>query len=140
MQNRRLWVRLKAKGGKPHEMPCHHNLETYLHAYLNGCALAEDRKGPLFRTIGRRTRELTTTPLPQANAYAMIQRRALAVGIDTKIGNHTFRATGITAYLKNGGTLERAAAMANHASTRTTQLYDRRSDEVTLDEVERVLI
>jgi integrase len=52
--------------------------------------------------------------------------------------NHTFRATGITAYLKNGGTLEKAATMANHASTRTTQLYDRRSDEMSLDEVERI--
>ena len=68
---------------------------------------------------------LTTTPLPQANAYAMIRRRAASAGIATKIGNHTFRATGITAYLKNGGTLEKAAAMANHASTRTTQLYRR---------------
>lgn len=78
--------------------------------------------------------------MPQANAYAMVQRRAVTAEIGTKIGNHTFRATGITAYLKNGGTLERAASMANHSSTRTTQLYDRRSDEVTLDEVERVLI
>jgi site-specific recombinase XerD len=60
--------------------------------------------------------------------------------IGTKIGNHTFRATGITAYLKNGVTLERAAIMANHASTRTTQLYDRRRDDVSLDEVERILI
>jgi integrase len=83
---------------------------------------------------------LSTTPLPQANAYAMIGRRASAAGIATKIGNHTFRATGITAYLKNGGTLENAAAMANHASTRTTQLYDRRSDQVSLDEIERVRI
>jgi integrase len=58
----------------------------------------------------------------------------------TKLGNHSFRATGITAYLKNGGTLEKAAAMANHASTRTTQLYDRRRDEVSLDEVERIVI
>jgi integrase len=55
-------------------------------------------------------------------------------------GNHSFRATGITAYLKNGGTLEKAASMANHASTRTTQLYDRRRDEMSLDEVERILI
>jgi hypothetical protein len=60
--------------------------------------------------------------------------------IETKLGNHSFRATGITAYLKNGGTLEKAAAMANHASTRTTQLYDRRRDEVSLDEVERIAI
>jgi integrase len=70
----------------------------------------------------------------------MIRRRAAAAGIKTRIGNHTFRATGITAYLKNGGTLEQAAAMANNASTRTTQLYDRRRDELTLDEVERIFI
>jgi integrase/recombinase XerC len=140
VQNRRLWVRLHEKGGKRHEMPCHHNLETYLHAYIDGCGLAGDPKGPLFRTIGRGTHHLTATPLPQANAHAMIRRRAAAADIETKIGNHTFRATGITAYLKNGGTLEKAAAMANHASTRTTQLYDRRRDDVSLDEVERVVI
>jgi integrase/recombinase XerC len=140
VQNRRLWVRLHEKGGKRHEMPCHHNLESYLHAYVDGCQLDSDPKGPLFRTIGRGTDALTTRPLPQANAYAMIRRRAAAADIATKIGNHTFRATGITAYLKNGGTLEKAAVMANHASTRTTQLYDRRRDDVSLDEVERILI
>lgn len=139
-QNRRLWVRLHEKGGKVHEMPCHHNLETYLHAYIDGCGLAEERKAPLFRTIGRGTDVLSDNPLAQANAFAMVRRRARAAGIATPIGNHSFRATGITAYLKSGGTLEAAAAMANHASTRTTQLYDRRSDAVTLDEVERVLI
>jgi integrase/recombinase XerC len=138
VQNRRLWVRLREKGGKRHEMPCHHNLEAWLHAYLEGTGIAHDRKGPLFRTIARGTGLLSREPLPQSNAYAMIRRRAAAVGIATAVGNHSFRATGITAYLRNGGTLERAAAMANHASTRTTQLYDRRSDEVTLDEVERI--
>lgn len=140
VQNRRLWVRLHEKGGKRHEMPCHHNLEVYLHAYMDETGIAADRKGPLFRTIGRGTGRLTASPLVQADAYVMIQRRAAAAGIATRIGNHTFRATGITAYLKNGGTLEKAAAMANHSSTRTTQLYDRRSDTVTLDEVERVMI
>jgi site-specific recombinase XerD len=139
-QNRRLWVRLREKGGKRHAMPCHHNLEEYLAAYLDGAGLRDDPKGPLFRTIGRGTGRLTRTVLPQANAYAMIRRRAAAAGIKTKLGNHSFRATGITAYLKNGGTLERAAAMANHASIRTTQLYDRRRDEVSLDEVERIVI
>ena len=121
-------------------MPCHHSLEAFLHGYLDGTGIASDPKGPLFRTIRRGTGLLTTTPLPQANAYAMVQRLARAAGIATRIGNHTFRATGITAYLKNGGTLEKAAAMANHASTRTTQLYDRRRDEFSLDEVERILI
>jgi site-specific recombinase XerD len=140
IQNRRLWVRLHEKGGKHHAMPCHHNLEQALSVYVDGIGLAADPKGPLFRTIGRGTGELTRTSLPQANAHAMIRRRAEAAGIKTKIGNHSFRATGITAYLKNGGTLEKAASMANHASTRTTQLYDRRRDEMSLDEVERILI
>ena len=139
-QNRRLWVRLREKGGKAHAMPCHHSLEEYLTAYLERTGIVEDGKGPLFRTIGRGTARLTRTPLPQANAYAMIARRAKAAGITTKVGNHSFRATGITAYLKNGGTLEKAAAMANHASTRTTQLYDRRQDEMSLDEVERIRV
>lgn len=139
-QKRRLWVRLREKGGKHHEMPCHHNLETYIMAYIEGAGLADDLRGPLFRTIGRGTGKLTRTPLPQANAYAMIGRRAAAAGIETKVGNHSFRATGITAYLKNGGTLENAAAMANHASTRTTQLYDRRHDDISLDEVERIRV
>jgi site-specific recombinase XerD len=138
--NRRLWVRLREKGGKRHAMPCHHNLDEYLVAYIDGAGLRSDPKGPLFRTTGRGTGKLTRTVLPQANAYAMIRRRAAAAGIATKLGNHSFQATGITAYLKNGGTLEKAAAMANHASTRTTQLYDRRRDEVSLDEVERIAI
>lgn len=139
-QNRRLWVRLHEKGGKQHAMPCHHNLEAYLHEYIDGAGLASEPKALLFQTYSRATGQLTGNPLPQANAYAMIQRRAKSGGITTRVGNHTFRATGVTAYLKNGGTLERAAQMANHASTRTTQLYDRRAEEVTLDEVERVLI
>jgi site-specific recombinase XerD len=139
-QNRRLWVRLHEKGGKDHAMPCHHHLDSALSAYLEIEGIGTDLKGPLFRTIGRGTNQLTRTPLPQANAYAMISRRAAAAGIETRIGNHSFRATGITAFLKNGGTLEKAAAMANHASTRTTQLYDRRRDEASLDDVELIRI
>lgn len=140
IQNRRLWVRLKEKGGKRHEMPCHHALEEYLHAYLDQTGIGNDPKGPLFRTIKRGTDQLSNTPLHQSNAHAMVRRRAKAAGIGTQIGNHTFRATGITAYLKNGGTIEIAAAMANHSSTKTTQLYDRRRDDISLGEVERIHI
>ena len=140
IKSRRLWLRLHEKGGKLHEMPCHHNLEGYLHAYIDGCCLAADPKGPLFRSIDKYTKQFARSRLTQGNAYEMVARRAAAAGIDTKIGNHSFRATGITAYLKNGGTIENAAAMANHSSTRTTQLYDRRRDDVTLDEVEKVVI
>jgi site-specific recombinase XerD len=139
-QGRRLWVRLHEKGGKDVALPCHHNLETYLEEYLANTGIGSDTSGPLFRTIGRGTGKLSRSSLPQSNAWSMINRRAKAAGIRTKIGNHTFRATGITAYLKNGGTLEKAAAIANHASTRTTQLYDRCSDDITLDEIERVII
>lgn len=140
IQNRRLWVRLKEKGGKRHEMPCHHALEEYLHEYLDLTGIGNDPKGPLFRTIKRGTDQLSNTPLHQSNAHAMVRRRAKAAGIGTQIGNHTFRATGITAYLKNGGTIEIAAAMANHSSTKTTQLYDRRRDDISLGEVERIHI
>jgi site-specific recombinase XerC len=139
-QNRRLWLRLHEKGGKEHEMPCHHALEASLHTYLDAAGLRKHPRAPLFQTIGRGTGRLSGRRMEQADAYQMVRRRAKAAGLATCVGNHTFRATGITAYLKNGGTIEKAAAMANHASTRTTQLYDRRSDDVTLDEVERILI
>jgi site-specific recombinase XerD len=140
VQNRRTWVRLHEKGGKRHEMPCHHNLDTYLHAYLAEAGIAEDLKSPLFRTAIRRSGRLSSRPMTQADCYRMIRRRAAAAGILTKIGNHSFRATGITEYLKNGGKLEIAQQMANHESARTTGLYDRRDDQVSLDEVERIVI
>ena len=137
-RNGRLQVRLRGKAGKRHETPCHRNLEAYLRAYVGGCGLGADPAAPLFPTIGRGTDQLTRTPLKQANAYAMVRRRAAAAGIEARVGNHTFRATGITAYLDSGATLETAAAMANHSSLRTTQLYRRRRNAVSLDEVERV--
>lgn len=140
LQSRRLWVRLHEKGGKQVELPCHHSLEIYLDDYMEAASLGETPRAPLFQTIRRGTGRLSGSQLAQSDAYVMIQRRAVIAGIDTAVSNHTFRATGITAYLKNGGTLEKAAAMANHSSTKTTQLYDRRSDDVTLDEIERILI
>ncbi len=137
-QNRRLWVRLHEKGGKLHDMPCNHNAEAFLHAYIDGTGIAADAKGALFRTVGR-DGKLTGNALHRVNAFDLVRRRAAAAGITTRISNHSFRATGITVFRKLGGSLENAALMANHASTRTTQLYDRRSDEVTLDEVERII-
>jgi integrase/recombinase XerC len=125
-QNRRLWVRLREKGGKRHAMPCHHDLEEYLIAYLDGAGLRGDAKGPLFRMIGRGTGKFTRTVLPQANAYAMIGRRTAAAGMKPSSATTASGRPGSSPILKNGGTLEKAAAMANHASMRTTQLYDRR--------------
>jgi len=135
-QGQRRRMRLHEKGGIEHEAQCHHNLETYLDEYIAAAGIAANKDGPLFRTTGR----LTGTPhrMSQPDAYRMIQRRAKEAGIKTQIGNHSMRATGITAYLKNGGTREHAQAMAAHASPRTTELYDRRADEITLDEYEKV--
>jgi site-specific recombinase XerD len=140
VQGRRLWVRLHEKGGKVHEMPCHHNLEAWLHAYMDAAGLAAEPRAPLFRTALGRTDALTNQPMTQSDAYRMIRRRAHDAGIMTKIGNHSFRATGITEYLRNGGKLEVAQQMAAHESARTTGLYDRRNDDVSLDEVERIVI
>ena len=102
VQNRRLWVRLREKGGKPHALPCHHTLEDYLVAYLDGAGLRGDPKGPLFRTLGRGTGRLSARPLPQASAHAMVRRRTAAADIETPLGCHSFRATGIIAYPNNG--------------------------------------
>ena len=140
VQGRRTWVRLHEKGGKQHEMPCHHSLDEYLHAYIDQALLQEDRKTLLFRSTKGRSGVLSEGAMSQADVYRIIGRRAAAASVATRIGCHSFRATGITEYLRNGGKLEVAQQMANHESARTTGLYDRRQDQVSLDEVERILI
>jgi integrase/recombinase XerD len=138
-EGRRGWFRLHEKGGKRHEVPAHHNAEDYLDAYLEAAGIAGEKKTPLFRTIDRR-RQLTPRPMHRMDAWRMIKRRAQAIGLPEEICNHTFRATGITAYLENGGTIEHAQQIANHESPKTTKLYDRTSDQITLDEVDRIII
>ena len=140
VQGRRTWVRLHEKGGKEHEMPCHHNLDAYLHAYIDSALAGSDKKAFLFPSARGRSGVLSANPMSQADVYRMIGRRAVGASVATRIGCHSFRATGITEYLRNGGKLEVAQQMANHESARTTGLYDRRQDQVSLDEVERILI
>jgi site-specific recombinase XerD len=137
---KRWWVRLHEKGGKRHEMPAHHKLEAFIDEYLAAAGIRGDGKGPLFRTARGRTGALTLEPMHRVDAYRMIRRRAAEAGFKIRLGCHVFRATGITAYLEAGGTLENAQAMAAHESPRTTKLYDRTGDEITLDEVERITI
>lgn len=138
IQGRRGWIRLHEKGGKEHEAPCVSKLETYLDEYIAAAAIADDQDGPLWRTTGR----FSGAPhrMTQQDAYRMIAWRARKAGIETRIGNHSLRATGITDYLKNEGTLEHAQNMAAHSSSQTTKLYDRRNDETALDEYEKVRI
>ena len=132
-------VRLHEKGGKEHAMPCHHALAEALRAYIDAAGIVEDRKGGLFRTArGHKADTLSDRTMNQSDAWCMVRRRAKAAGIAAEIGCHTFRATGITAYLANGGALEHAQEMAAHESPRTTKLYDRTKERLTQDEVERI--
>jgi integrase/recombinase XerD len=133
------WIRLHEKGSKHHEIPAHHKAERYLDAYLETAGIATAKGTPLFRSVDE-TRQLTGNRLVARDALAMVKRRARAAGLGDRICNHSFRATGITAYLRNNGTLERAAHIAAHESTRTTQLYDRTDDPLDLDEIEKIQI
>lgn len=135
----RWTIRLHEKGGKFHEVPAHHNAVEYVHEYVHAAGIAEEKKAPLFRTMDKQ-RRLTGKRLTRDDALRMVKRRAIANGLPEDICCHTFRATGITAYLDAGGTIENAQAIAAHESPRTTKLYDRTGDEITLDEVERILI
>jgi integrase/recombinase XerD len=139
-EGKRWWLRLHEKGGKRHEMPAHHKLEAYIDEYVLAAGIRDDGKGPLFRSAIGKTGVLTATPISRVDAYRMVRRRAAEAGFKIKLGCHVFRATGITAYLEAGGTLENAQAMAAHESPRTTKLYDRTSDAITLDEIERITI
>lgn len=137
---KRWWLRLHEKGGKHHEVPAHHNAEAYLDAYMTAAGIADELKGPLFRSAVGRTDVLSINRMTSNDVLRMVKRRARTAGLPRGTCNHTFRATGITAYLENGGTIEHAQAIAAHESPRTTKLYDRTSDELTLDEIERIVI
>jgi len=136
---KRWWIRLHEKGGKRHEVPAHHNAESYLDAYIQAAGIAGINKEFIFRAFDR-TRAFTQRPMTRIDVFRMIKRRAQKAGLPLTTCCHTFRATGITAYLENGGTIENAQTIAAHESPRTTKLYDRTSDAITLDEVERILI
>jgi site-specific recombinase XerD len=137
---KRWWVRLHEKGGKCHEMPVHHKLEQFLDEYLAVAGIRDHDKTPLFRSAAGKTGTLTDRPMHRIDAYEMVRRRTAEAGFKGKLGCHVFRATGITSYLEGGGTLEKAQTMAAHESPRTTKLYDRRGDEMTLDEVGKIQI
>ena len=107
--------------------------------YISTADIASEPKSPLFRTVDR-SRALTVNRMHRNDVLGMIKRRARRVGISEKISPHTFRATGITIYLDEGGDLETAQAIAAHESPRATKLYDRTSDAIDLAEIERIRV
>ncbi len=138
-QGKRFWIRLHEKGGKEHALPVHHKAEEYLDAYIAMAGIGSTKTNPLFRRVNRKG-TLQDQSLDRREVLAMIKRRAAQAGLPETICCHSFRATGITTYLKNGGTLEKAQQIANHESPRTTKLYDRTIDEISLDEIERIVV
>ncbi len=138
-QGSRGWLRLHEKGGKRHDVPAHHRAAEALDAYLEAAGV-EDGRAALFQSVDRVGDRLTGRSLTRRVVLATIKRRAATAGLPPSTCCHTFRATGITAYLSNGGTLEHAQQIAGHASPKTTKLYDRTADTVTVDEIERIVI
>ena len=138
-QGSRGWLRLHEKGGKRHDVPAHHRAAAALDAYVEAAEL-EEPKAVLFQSVDPAGHRLTGRALERRVVLAMVKRRAAAAGLPPSTCCHTFRATGITAYLSNGGTLEHAQQIAGHASPKTTKLYDRTADTVTVDEIERIVI
>lgn len=134
------WVHLHEKRGKFHKVPLNRKAHEYLEHYIELAHIKEDRNGPLFRSMLGKTQILKPKALSRYDANYMIQRRAKKAGLGEKISCHTFRATGITAYLRHGGTLENAQKIAAHDSPRTTKLYDRTDEDITLDEIERIIL
>jgi site-specific recombinase XerD len=136
----RWTLRLHEKGGKRRDVPVHHKAGDYLNAYLEAGNLQEDKSAPLFQSLDR-SRELTGRRLSPDNILQMVKRRAKGAGFDPdQVCCHTFRGTGITTYLENGGDLETAQHIAGHASATTTKLYDRRDRNVEQEEIERIRI
>ena len=121
----RLWLRRLEKGGKVLEVPCHHNLESYLREYIEAAGIASDRDGPLFRSLNR-DGSLSGRRLVRQRAWELLRRRARVAGISTDVCNHSFRATGITLHLENPeARVEVAQYLAGHADPKTIKLYDR---------------
>ena len=145
MQGGNMHLRITGKRNVQRLIPVHPTLNTYLAAYLDAAGLREQKDAPLFQsaqwrvvTLGEpQTAVLTGQPLHRVNALAMIKRRVEQAGIDSVVCCHTFRAVGITAYLESGGAIEKAAYYAGHAATRTTQIYDRRRDIGSAEDIGR---
>jgi len=135
LEGKRARLRLLEKGNKEKLVWLHREAEEYLDAYLAVSGI-EEKDAPLFQSLDKAQR-LTGEALDRRNMLYAVKDRCRDAGLSEEFCNHTFRGTGITVFLHNGGALEAAQDMANHSDPRTTKLYDRRKDLATLSEIER---
>lgn len=138
VQGRRAFFELREKGGKWIRIPAHHQAAEWVDAYLEASGIAGELESPLWRSFRGRTGKLTNRRLDRREALSLVKRKCKAAGLPADICDHSFRAAGITSFLENGGSLEAAAYIAGHASTQTTQLYDRRREDIDQSDIERI--
>ena len=119
-QGKRWWLRLHEKGGKFHQVPAHHNAGEYLDAYLEAAEIADEKGTSLWRSA-RKDGSFTQNRMSRVDVIRRVKRRVHRAELGAAANCHTFRATGITAYLLNGSTVENAQAIAAHESPRTHQ-------------------
>jgi hypothetical protein len=137
-QKKRWWLRLHEETGKLNEMRCRHQLEEYLDASIGVAGLSDDRKGPLFRSAIGKTGHLSGKPLLRGDVWRMVRRRSADAGIETAIGRHTFRATGIADYLTNGGRIESRSAWPGTRTRKPRPSTTGANDDIGVGEVERI--
>lgn len=136
----RLHVCLNEKRDAIHYVPCNPELEGYLRAFMSrtgGDSCEPNPERWLFRKWSKARKVLTGEPLTRMMCYAMVKRHAAVIGLKG-VTNHSFRATGITTFLRAGGALDDARRLANHASVNTTKLYDHRTQAVSTVDVDRI--
>lgn len=137
---KRSYFNLLEKGSRINRVPAHHTAQQFVDEYIAYAGIENDKHLPLFRALERSSQmTLSERPVSDKRAWAMVKRRCAKAGLSSRITNHSFRGTGITTFMLNGGSLENAAKIAGHVSTSTTQLYDRTRDNISLDEIERIL-
>jgi integrase/recombinase XerD len=142
------FLRLKEKRGKINSFPVHPRAREALDDWLSTSGLSGSPDAPLFPRFSVYRDTLFSTPGPDGRpifqplnrraVYRLIRRITANAGIQKKLGCHSFRATGITFFLKNGGSVEIAQRFAQHRDRSTTDLYDRRGDDILQDEIVRI--
>jgi integrase/recombinase XerD len=135
LEGKRARLRLLEKGNKEKLVWLHREAEEFLDTYIAAAGVG-DAEAPLFQSLDK-AHEHTGEAITRRDMLRVVKERCRAAGLSEEFCNHTFRGTGITVFLQNGGALEAAQDMANHSDPRTTKLYDRRKDLATLSEIER---
>lgn len=136
------YFRFEEKGGKSRAIPVRHDLQMLLLEYLQSAGVQSENTpdAPLFRSVVRKTKQLTNRPITGNDAGRIVKRRMKDAGLPKRLSSHSFRVTTITDLLSHGVPLEDVQLLAGHADPRTTRLYDRRHKEVTRNIVERISV